>query len=241
MNTNKSFIGIVQDRSGSMGVVRSDVIHGFNSFIEDQKKVAGECFVTLWQFTTAVARPVHGTGWGTETIYSWMDIHRAPQLTELTYRPGGGTPLLDAIGFVIESLGQQLEKTPEAERPARVVIVIMTDGYENSSVEYKGEQGRKRIFEMIRHQTEKYNWQFIFIGAAQDAIQAGEAMGMGAGQIMSAGVTGQAVCSAYSAVSANIADYRAADPADLEKLRFKKFQREAQVKEGAVEDKMNKP
>jgi hypothetical protein len=92
---------------------------------------------------------------------------------------------------------------------------------------------------MIKTQTEVFNWQFIFLGAKQDALVAGRAIGVGGRNAMSAGITGQSVQAAYAAVSSNLRDYRAGDAADVGNLAFKKKQREDQLKEGAAKDALN--
>ena len=87
--------------------------------------------------------------------------------------PRGSTALLDAVGRAINETGDRLAKTPEQDRPGLVVFVIVTDGQENSSKEFS----KARIKEMIDEQQKKYNWQFTFLGANQDAFA--EAGGIG--------------------------------------------------------------
>ena len=84
--------------------------------------------------------------------------------------------LLDAIGRTVDDLGRRLSKTPEADRPAKVIVAILTDGYENASQKYTSTDIAKRI----RHQRDKYGWQFLFLGANQDAIATAAAMNIGA-------------------------------------------------------------
>lgn len=83
-----------------------------------------------------------------------------------TFVPRGSTALLDAIGRTIDDLGKQLEGTPEADRPNQVIIAILTDGEENCSRHHPWQS----VAKLIRHQTENYHWQFLFLGANQDAI-----------------------------------------------------------------------
>jgi hypothetical protein len=83
-----------------------------------------------------------------------------------TYAPDGGTALLDAIGRTIDETGARLAAMPEAERPGKVIIAILTDGEENSSRTFTWAQ----ISDKIRHQQEVYKWEFLFLGANQDAI-----------------------------------------------------------------------
>lgn len=95
-------------------------------------------------------------------------------MTQEEYNVRGCTALLDAVGKTIDSVGARLSETPEEERPEKVIFVIMTDGEENSSREYDLE----KVKGMIEHQTNKYSWEFIFLGANIDAVGEATAMGM---------------------------------------------------------------
>lgn len=161
MNDGLTMIEIVLDRSGSMRAVRNATIAGFNEFVEGQKLGFGDARMTLVQFDTE--DPF-------EIVFDSKPVRDVPKLTIEKYVPRGGTPLHDALGYAIDSLGARLSKLPEYERPGKVVIVAMTDGLENSSRNYTA----PRIAEMIRHQREAYSWQFVFLGANQDAILTGE-------------------------------------------------------------------
>lgn len=162
--TKPNFVEIIValDRSGSMSTVRNDTIGGFNTFVSDQRREAkGDVKLTLVQFDDQY-----------EINYNGMPIQDVSPLTEATYTPRGMTALLDAVGKTINTVGDRLAKTPENERPSLVIFVTLTDGQENASKEFKLAQ----IKTMITHQTEKYNWQFLFLGADQNSFQA-ESMG----------------------------------------------------------------
>ncbi|HYD83976.1 MAG TPA: hypothetical protein VEA63_07975, partial [Opitutus sp.] len=85
------------------------------------------------------------------------------------------TALLDAIGHTVDRLGQRLANTPERERPSQVIVAILTDGLENASTRYTWAD----IATRIRHQQEKYNWRFLFLGANQDAIATAARLNIG--------------------------------------------------------------
>jgi hypothetical protein len=68
----------------------------------------------------------------------------------------------------------------EEDRPNKVIIVIVTDGYENASRVYH----KNRIFDMIAHQRDRYAWTFMFLGADQDAIASATALGISAGNAL---------------------------------------------------------
>ncbi len=165
MKQNHADITIVLDRSGSMSNVATDTIGGFNTFLDSQKKTPGTATFTLHQFDGKF-----------ETVVNAEDIQKVQDLTSKTFVPRGMTALLDAIGRSVTDAGARLEKLPEGERPAKVIFVILTDGYENSSREFTREQ----IFKMVEHQKEKYSWEFVYLGANQDAIQVGGSLGINA-------------------------------------------------------------
>ena len=84
------------------------------------------------------------------------------------------TALYDALGKTILDVGHRLSKTPESERPEKVIFIITTDGYENASREFT----QQKVREMITHQTEKYNWEFLFFGANIDSAEVADTIGV---------------------------------------------------------------
>jgi len=176
----------VIDRSGSMEAIRTDAIGGFNTFVEEQRKVPGEAAITFTQFDTEY-----------EVVYTNKPLADVPALDASTYVPRGMTALLDAIGRTINDLGARLEKTDENDRPEKVIFIILTDGHENASHEFT----RDKVFEMITHQKEKYGWEFIFLAAGQDAIATGMGLGIDAKDAVNFAATGKGVRAAYSSMS----------------------------------------
>ena len=157
MNRDLSDLTVVLDRSGSMHVCQSDAEGGLNRFVEEQKKQPGEAVFTLVQFDTEY-----------EFVHRAVPIRNVPHCALV---PRGNTALLDAVGRAIVETGERLAKVPEAHRPGLVVVVILTDGQENASKEFS----KKKVQEMISHQQEVYKWQFIYLGANQNAFaEAGE-------------------------------------------------------------------
>ena len=152
MNTEIAFI---LDRSGSMQAIRTAAIEGFNTFLRDQQSAPDPARFTLVFFETE-----------TDVRHVSIPIAEVCPLDLETYVPGGCTALLDAIGETIDKLGQRLAAMPEADRPDHVTIAILTDGQENSSRRYNWHQ----IADRIKHQTEKYAWEFLFLGAGPDTI-----------------------------------------------------------------------
>lgn len=192
MKKDLAAIAIVLDRSGSMASCRESTISGFNKFVEGQKAAPGEAYLSLAQFDSE--DPF-------ELIFDRCPICDVPELTGNTFIPRGGTPLHDAIGRMIVSLGEKLAGTREQDRPSHVVVVIMTDGQENASHEYEGPE----IAQMIAHQQKVYNWQFVFIGANQDAILTGRSLNIPMGASMNMNCFDpNATISTYTSTSAAV-------------------------------------
>jgi hypothetical protein len=101
-------------------------------------------------------------------------ISDVKEMTQADFVPRGGTALLDAQGRSITELGAELASLPESERPNKVIFVTLTDGDENASKEYM----RDRVKTMTEHQRSTYNWEFVFLGANQDAIQTAATIGI---------------------------------------------------------------
>lgn len=188
---NLTSITVILDRSGSMELIDKDTAGGFNAFVEEQKKAAGEATMTLIRFDNQY-----------QADYVDKPIKDVPKLHSV--EPRGMTAMYDAIGKGIHELGEKLAKLPEEKRPGRVVFVIITDGQENASREFNLAQ----IKGLVERQTKQYNWQFTFLGAGQDAVLTGTSMAISAGN--SATFTGGNVRCAFMAASHSIGSYRSA-------------------------------
>jgi len=215
MKSNYTHVSLVLDRSGSMSSIAQDTIGGFNRFITDQRAVPGDCTVTLVQFDTHAI----------ETVCDARPVHQAPLLNERTFLPRGGTPLYDAIGQTIHATGKFLKDKPEAERPAKVVFVIITDGEENSSREFT----QARVFELIKEQRDIYKWEFVFIGANQDAFAVGTALGVAGANCYSNVANTAGTSATYGALSSNLRMMRCGASSSMS---FSDKQREEQAKAG---------
>ncbi len=155
MNANLTEIIFLLDRSGSMSGLEEDTIGGFNGFIERQKVIPGETKVTAVLFDDQY-----------EKLWNGIDIQNA-KLTDKEYYVRGTTALLDAVGKTILDVGYRLANTKEEKKPSKVIFVITTDGLENASQEFTP----AKVKELIKHQREKYKWDFIFLGANIDAVK----------------------------------------------------------------------
>jgi hypothetical protein len=127
-------------------------------------------------------------------------------MTGKEYFTRGSTALLDAVGKTINDVGSRLSQTPEPLRPGKVVVVITTDGYENASREFNYEE----IKQMITHQSEKYGWEFIFMGANIDVAKEGKNLGIKQGRSFLFGRNVAGICNMYETVTRGLCDIRTA-------------------------------
>jgi len=162
-------IAFILDRSGSMQAMTQAAIAGFNEFLLAQQATCDDHGQPLPATFTLILfdheyLPIHNRA----------SIHSAQPLTLETYQPRGNTALLDAIGRTIDYIGRELAATPQHERPSKVIIAILTDGEENSSRFFT----MAEINQRITHQTAQYQWEFLFLGANQDAIATAAHLGI---------------------------------------------------------------
>lgn len=162
MNTDYTALALVVDRSGSMYNIADDVRGSVKQFIGEQKKINGKATLTVAQFDHSY-----------EVIHDFKDIKEVDEEKFANeYDPRGATALLDAIGRTTLALTQRLDSMPEADKPKRVVVAVITDGEENASTQFTIEQ----IREMIKGK-EASGWDFMFLGATLDTIQVAKNMG----------------------------------------------------------------
>lgn len=190
MKNNFIHVCFIIDESGSMSGSENDIIGGFNKTIKEQKEIKdGECAVSFFSFNDNVQERfigkdvndikelTRGSLFGNKFSLTTSTVNANYVLIDGTYNvdikydrkesnslyeytPGGSTAMNDGIGTAIDRIGKWLSEMPEEERPSKNLIVIMTDGEENSSKEYS----LSKVQEMIKHQTEKYNWTFVYMG-----------------------------------------------------------------------------
>ena len=163
MKNNVTEIVFIIDKSGSMIRFTDDTIGGFNSTIEDQKGKEGKALVSTVLFDDESV-----------VVHDRVDIGAIKPMTRNDYKAGGCTALLDAIGDAINHIGNIHKYARREDVPEHTLFIITTDGMENASCRYSADKVR----EMIRRQTEKYGWEFIFLGANIDAVGVAEGIGI---------------------------------------------------------------
>jgi len=197
MKNNLTEIVFILDRSGSMQSLTDDTIGGFNSFVDQQKNEPGEALLTTILFDSKY-----------EILHNGTNLKDVKPLTKKEYYVRDTTALLDAIGKTINDVGHRLDNTKEENKPSQVIFVITTDGQENSSKEFTAQQ----IKEMVEHQTNVYNWKFVFLGANMDAVDVGSQYGISYAATYSA--TTRGTKSVYSTVTNLVSNSRTSGEID---------------------------
>lgn len=193
MKQDYTHITILLDRSGSMESIRQDTIGGFNTFLQTHREQPGHCTVSIVQFNDHYLP------------HCWFSVvHGVSPLNTKTYVPAGTTALLDALSASIDQTGRALKCLAEQERPAKVLFVIITDGQENAS----HHTTRAEVLAKIKHQTDAYKWEFVYIGANQDAIGEAQGMGISAANAMNYTANAQGTESLYRSVADNSVRFR---------------------------------
>ena len=189
-------IVFILDKSGSMSGLEADTIGGYNSFLEKQKKVEGEAFVSTVLFSDR-----------NEVVHDRVPIEKIEPMNEQQYSVGGCTALLDAIGGAVHHIGNVHKYARDEDKPEHTIFVITTDGQENFSREYSYEKIKK----MITRQQEKYGWEFIFLGANMDAIGEAGKLGIRADRAVRYECDGAGTLLNYSVLSETVGKMRACE------------------------------
>jgi hypothetical protein len=188
----KTHVTFVLDSSGSMSEIEDDTKGGFNSFLADQRNEEGTATVSLFDFNTDVKR-----------IYRGLPIVEAPELTDETYIPGGRTALHDAISSAISDTIDYIAGLDVADRPDTVIVVVLTDGKENAS-----ETPQDNVRKQVETCREEHDWEFLFIGANQDAALTASGMGMRADRSLDMAHNEEGTRAAYESTSERISEAR---------------------------------
>jgi hypothetical protein len=165
--TNPDYTALlfIIDRSGSMTMIKTDMEGGINGVLEEQKKLPGEVTVDVAYFDSQLIYEEH-----------FLSLESA----SIEIKPRGMTALHDAIVISTKKFGESLAQLPEEDRPGTVLTIIVTDGDENSSNHHT----LSDVKELITQQQDIYGWEFLFLGANQDAIATGDAFGLRKGASM---------------------------------------------------------
>lgn len=153
---------IVLDASGSMYSIRNEAIAGVVETIQTIRTAQKDNANQEHLFSLVVFN-----GRSIATVYDRMPIDKVPDLDANDYQPTDNTPLYDAMGNAITNLQRYINDDDN------VLVTVITDGYENSSVEWN----HQRVFQLVEDLKNK-NWLFTYIGANQDALKVAKGMGI---------------------------------------------------------------
>lgn len=185
--TNPDYTALlfIIDRSGSMGMIKEDMEGGINSVLEEQKKLPGEVTVDVAYFDYEL---------------NYDERFLSLDSTKIEIKPRGMTALHDAIVDSVKTFGDSLSQLAEEDRPGTVLTIIVTDGHENASVRSK----LSDVKELITQQQDVYGWEFVFLGANQDALETGQSFGLRKGASMTYAATAKGTQDASAFINATV-------------------------------------
>ena len=145
-------IVIVLDESASMSNVANSMRKALNDLISEQKTIKRKCFLTLVKFNQDVRRVIKS-----------KNLQNIRELTEEDYRPSGSTALYDAVGDTINWFRYE----------SNVLLVVITDGQENSSTKYK----KSAVMNMLKEKETHRGWTYVYLGCDLSVAAQGDSMG----------------------------------------------------------------
>ncbi len=181
----------IVDQSGSMYRVKEDAVGGFNQFLDEQASIPGEATVTLTLFNHEI-----------EVVCESVPIEQAGPLDMETYRPGGMTALMDAVGTTLERLSEKFDQRDQA--PGQVIVLILTDGRENASSRFR----QAEVAEMIDRREEERDWEFVFWGADIDADEVAGSLHIDSDRVSRVEASSDGLGEAFGEMSRLTRDFR---------------------------------
>lgn len=214
MKDNYTHITVVLDRSGSMEQIRQATVDGFNEFVNGQKSVPGTATLSLIGFD--------------DKYEVWKDFEPIEKVGPLDrFEPRGMTALWDSMARAINQTGETLASMSDDAKPSKVLVVTITDGLENQSKVHTAET----LKSIITHQREQYQWEFVFIGANQDAVVTAAKINIPRQSAMTYEANPVAARATYAAMNASVKSARLAPlSARGRSLNFTDEQRRQAVK-----------
>jgi hypothetical protein len=201
-NAKYTDVTVLIDNSTSMGEQADQTIGGFNAFLDRQKQAAqksgAHCELQLIQFNDAYEPGRR------------YDVQKHPALTREGYSPHGHTALLDALGRTIDEAGKRFAAMAESARPEKILFVVLTDGNDDASHYFTAHA----IREKISLQSDIYKWDFVYLGANQDAWVVGSQYGFQPGKTLSTVATPAGTQHGFEAAANYVAQTLAAPDAE---------------------------
>ena len=145
---------IILDESGSMSSIKNTIIQGFNELVQTIKGIEKqfpeqEHFVSFVSFNSL----------GQKLLHFIDPASKLEQIDDKSYNPDAMTPLFDAMGFSVNKLKQSLQ----GQTDYNVLVTVLTDGEENDSKEFSGNDIKKLVEELKQNR-----WTFTYIGTDHD-------------------------------------------------------------------------
>ena len=196
MKNNITELVFILDKSGSMSGLEADTIGGFNSMIAKQKKEDGICYVSTILFNHT-----------SEVIHDRKNLCDILPMTNRDYIAGGSTALLDAVGDAVKHIEMIHKYARPEDIPAHTMFIITTDGMENASRRYS----HRDIKKLIEKKKEE-DWEFLFLGANIDAVEAAESIGINADRAVNYNCDAKGTALNYEVLNETVACFRAAAP-----------------------------
>lgn len=187
------------DESGSMWSIAKDMKGGIETMLEEQAKLPGTLTVDVAYFDGGFRYP-------TSMV--------AAAEADISIIPKGSTSLHDAIVRASNVFGAKLAELPEDERPGTVLVTVVTDGFENSSTE----STKADVKTLITEQQDTYGWNYVFLGANQDAVLAGESFGLRKGASLTYAATTDGIQNASALLSTYVGTTRGGGAASFDIL-----------------------
>ena len=156
VKTKRVFNLIIVDESGSMSIIRRQAFTGMNETLQTVRQMQQK-FPDQEQRVTLVTFDTGHTTWH----YDNQSASHTRDLSWKAYSPGGGTPLYDAMGAAISKVNAQISEGDN------VLVTVITDGEENSSVEWTLKMVRTMIEKL-----KKQGWTFTLIGTDNLDVEA---------------------------------------------------------------------
>ncbi len=177
----ESHVAFLLDQTGSMESCKGDTIGGFNNFLKEQKEKKGDSLkFSLTLFNSAKV----------EKRYVGVDVKKVKKLDDKNYIPSNLTPLWDAVGNTIQ----------EFPKDKDVFFIILTDGYENYSKEFKADAVKR----LITDKEKNFGWKFLYLGADLRSFHDAQSVGIGLHFKVDKSNMGQT----YACVSQSVSGYR---------------------------------
>ena len=170
VEVKETLVNFVLDETGSMAECLDATISGFNEYIQALRGEIKEDTPIRMSLTKFNSNRI-------EIVYTNKDVHDVPLLDRKNYTPNAMTPLYDAIGQTVKFVDEEVTSKKKRKLP-KIVCVVLTDGLENDSRKFT----KEKITELIKKK-ERDGWNFVYLGANQDAWQVGIGMGMAQGNI----------------------------------------------------------